>query len=48
MKSIKDRMLKFNSMITKGIVTNHILFANISLSMINLFAFINSFVIHHL
>ena len=48
MKSIKDRMLKFNPIITKEIVTNHILFANISLSRINLIAFINSFVIQHL
>ena len=48
MVTIAFRILKFESMIKKPIVTNHTFFISITFSRINLFSYINSIVIQHL
>ena len=48
MTSIAYRILKFESMIKKPIVTNHASFTFITFSRINSFVYISSIVIEHL
>ena len=48
MATLAYRILKFEPMIKKLIVTNHAFFTGITFSRINSFAYINSIVIQHL
>ena len=48
MTTITDRMQKLKLMIERPVVTDHTLFPVVTVTRINSFAYINSFVIHHL
>ena len=48
MATIVYKILKFEPMIKKSMVENHALFAIVTFSKINSFAYINSIVIQHL